>query len=59
MAEATGEAEPEFPAEKNPIAVERGRMGGLIGGRARAQELTKEKRESVAKSGAKVRWAGE
>jgi hypothetical protein len=35
-----GEA-PEQPPEKNPAAVELGRLGGLKGGKARAAKLSK------------------
>ena len=59
VAEATGEAEPE-PAsgepEKNPAAVALGRMGGLKGGKARAEKLTAERRSEIAKKAAAARW---
>jgi hypothetical protein len=41
---------------KNPHAVELGRLGGLKGGKARAQKLTKAQRIKIAKMGAKSRW---
>lgn len=56
VAEAVGDAEPEFPEEKNPAAVERGRKGGLKGGTARAAKLTEEERKGIAEAGAKARW---
>lgn len=42
---------------KNPAAVELGRMGGLKGGRARADSLTPAHRKQIAKAAAKKRWA--
>jgi hypothetical protein len=41
---------------KSPAAVERGRMGGEIGGKARAKKLTAKQRKAIAKKGAKARW---
>jgi hypothetical protein len=46
----------EPPAEKNPAAVTLGRLGGLKGGKARAESLTPAKRKAIAKKAAKVRW---
>lgn len=48
------DAEP--PKEKNPAAVALGRLGGLKGGLARAQKLSKLKRIEIAKKAAKTRW---
>lgn len=42
--------------EKNPAAVALGRLGGLKGGKARADSLTKEKRRDIALKAAKARW---
>lgn len=42
---------------KNPAAVALGRLGGLKGGKARAESLTKEKRSKIAKDAAIARWA--
>ena len=54
---ATGEREPDPPTPaKNPAAVELGRMGGLIGGRARAASLTPEQRRDSARKAALARW---
>ena len=54
---ATGEKEEEQPKDnKNPNAVALGRLGGLKGGRARAEKLSKKKRIEIAKKAAKVRW---
>jgi len=61
--EATGQVEPEPKQEepelidgKNPHAVALGRMGGLKGGKARAEKLTPEQRKEIAKIAAGVRW---
>lgn len=42
---------------KNQAAVELGRLGGLKGGKARAQKLTAKKRSQIAKKAAEARWA--
>ena len=52
--EATGQAPPV--RQKNPAAVELGRLGGLKGGKARAAKLSPEKRSEIAKKAAKARW---
>jgi len=52
----TGEATPEAQPEKNPAAVALGRLGGLKGGRARAESLSPEKRKEIAKKAAEKRW---
>lgn len=61
--EATGEtepepeeAEPELVEGKNPNAVALGRLGGLKGGKARANKLTPEQRKDIAKRAAQSRW---
>lgn len=41
---------------KNPAAVALGRLGGLKGGKARADSLTPSKRTLIAKKAAKARW---
>lgn len=48
--------EPELTNEKNPHAVALGRLGGLKGGRARADRLTPEQRREIAKRAASTRW---
>lgn len=55
---ATGEAPPDTVADdgKNPAAVALGRLGGLKGGKARAEKLTKAKRAAIAKKAAAARW---
>ena len=42
--------------EKNKAAQELGRLGGLKGGKARAEKLTKEQRSEIARKAAKARW---
>jgi hypothetical protein len=42
---------------KDPAAVALGRRGGLIGGRARANALSPERRREIARSAAQTRWA--
>lgn len=42
---------------KNPAAVLLGRMGGLKGGKARANKLSAEERSEIAKKAAMVRWS--
>ena len=46
----------ETKPEKNPAAVALGRLGGLVGGRARAEKLSKKRRSEIAKKAAKARW---
>ena len=55
---ATGEIDPApiENKEKNPAAVALGRLGGLKGGKARAEKLTAKKRSEIAKKAAKARW---
>lgn len=50
------EAKPAEP-EKNPAAVALGRLGGLKGGKARAEKLTAKKRSDIAKKAAAARWS--
>ncbi len=54
----TGEEKPIESKEttKNPAAVELGRLGGLKGGKARAEKLTPEQRKAIAEKAAKARW---
>jgi hypothetical protein len=47
------------PREKNPAAVALGRLGGLKGGRARAEKLSARKRKAIARKAAKSRWGKE
>jgi hypothetical protein len=43
--------------EKNPAAVALGRLGGLKGGKARAEKLSDERRKEIAKRAAEIRWS--
>lgn len=52
----TEDASPIAP-EKNPAAVALGRLGGLKGGRARAEKLSKTRRKEIAKKAAQARWS--
>lgn len=42
--------------EKNPAAVALGHLGGLKGGKARAEKLSAKKRRAIAKKAAETRW---
>jgi hypothetical protein len=42
--------------EKNPAAVALGRLGGKVGGHARAAKLTKERKIEIAQKAAAARW---
>ena len=42
--------------KKNPAAVALGRLGGLKGGKARAEKLSAKKRTEIAKKAALARW---
>ena len=61
--EATGQVEakheePLLLEGKNPHAVALGRLGGLKGGKARAEKLTPKQRKEIAKKAAQARWKG-
>lgn len=55
VGEATGTKKTE-PDTRNPHAVALGRMGGLKGGKARAEKLSKKRRSEIAKKAAAARW---
>ena len=42
--------------EKNPAAVALGRLGGLKGGKARAEKLSSEQKSQIARKAAASRW---
>jgi hypothetical protein len=42
---------------KNPAAVALGRLGGLKGGKARAEKLSAEQRTVIARKAAEARWS--
>lgn len=46
----------EATKEKNAAAVALGRLGGLKGGKARAERLDPEYRKQIAKKAAMARW---
>jgi hypothetical protein len=46
----------ESTKEKNPHAVELGRLGGKKGGAARAKKLSSRRRKAIARKAAKKRW---
>jgi hypothetical protein len=57
VAEATKKPTKEEPIkEKNPAAVALGRLGGLKGGKARAEKLSAKRRKTIAQKAAKTRW---
>ncbi len=45
------------PKEKNAAAVALGRLGGLKGGKARAEKLSPEQRKEIAQKAAEKRWS--
>lgn len=53
----TGDVTPEPVPEKAGAAVESGRRGGKIGGKARAAKLSPERRSEIARKAAASRWA--
>ncbi|MHB8782236.1 MAG: hypothetical protein ACYDAX_02240 [Desulfobacteria bacterium] len=58
VADATSEEEPAHElTKKNPAAVALGRLGGLKGGKARKEALSKKRRKEIAQEAAKARWA--
>ena len=61
VAEATREVKeeptPTPTKEKNPAAVALGRLGGLKGGKARAEKLSARRRKEIARKAAQKRWS--
>jgi len=53
--EATGQVEPKSKRTIDFKAL--GRLGGLNGGRARAEKLSPERRVEIARRAAQARWA--
>ena len=53
--QATGETPPADDG-KNPAAVALGRLGGLKGGKVRAENLSAKRRKAIAKAAAEARW---
>lgn len=58
---ATGETTDREPTPeeqgKDPAAVARGKLGGAIGGKARAAGLTSEQRQESARKAIRARWS--
>jgi hypothetical protein len=48
---------PKRSSKKNPAAVALGRLGGLKGGKARAQKLSGDERSEIAARAAAARWS--
>lgn len=46
----------EEQPKKNPAAVELGRLGGLKGGKARAESLSAKRRKEIAQKASAARW---
>lgn len=58
LEQATGESKPKpEDTNKNPATVALGRLGGLKGGKARANKLTPEQRKEIARTAALKRWS--
>jgi hypothetical protein len=59
--QATGQTDKpkEKQKEKNAAAVSLGRLGGLKGGKARAEKLSAAKRKAIATKAAKKRWSAQ
>jgi hypothetical protein len=57
LPEPVKEVLPPAVKEKNPAAVALGRLGGLKGGKARAEKLSPKKRKDIASKAAKTRWS--
>jgi hypothetical protein len=57
---ASGEVEDREPSPeeqgKDPVAVERGRLGGIKGGKARAEKLTHAERKASSLKAIRSRW---
>lgn len=55
--QATSEDKDLPQQQKNEAAVALGRLGGLKGGKARAEKLTTEYKSAIAKKAAIARWS--
>lgn len=53
---ATGQVEDKTNGDKNPAAVDLGRLGGKKGGKTRAARMTTEERRESARKAAQARW---
>lgn len=55
---STGDIQDADPdAGKNPAAVALGKLGGKVGGKARARKLPAKRRKAIAKKAATARWS--
>ena len=54
---AIGAVKDKVDDTRNPMSVELGRQGGLIGGKLRAENLTPERRQEIARKAAQKRWS--
>lgn len=54
---ATGNAEPVVPQSPETAASQFARLGGSKGGKARARQLSPERRREIAKVAAERRWS--
>jgi hypothetical protein len=54
---ATGQVEDCEQDNRNPAAVALGKLGGAKGGKSRAERLTPEQREKIARKAAQKRWS--
>ena len=52
VGDATSDEEPDEPSQQ----VAAGRLGGLKGGKARAEKLSAKRRSAIAKKAAQARW---
>jgi hypothetical protein len=48
---------PILPEKKNAKAAAAGKLGGLKGGKARAEKLSSKKKREIAQKAAKARWS--
>jgi len=56
-ADSEGMGQPQgVTPEKNPAAVALGRLGGMKGGKARADKLSAKRRSEIARKAAQKRW---
>src|SRR5690349_6967837 len=54
---ATRQVEDRAEDQRDPKAVERGRLGGQSGGKSRAAKLSPEERQQIARKAAAARWS--
>lgn len=54
---ATGQVDDSVEDGKDPAAVKRGRLGGVKGGKARAEKMTTQERRQAARKAAQARWS--